>query len=92
MKKILLTIIKILVIVLLITWMILFLVDYFRAKDGTKPLVCLNESTVEVDEGTYYSCTSFGYKYFEYRLNAGGSKIGFGPSFIKNETEKELGL
>ena len=75
----------------------MFVTDYFRAQNGEKPLVCLNEQTVvsdgtKVEAGaTYYSCTSFGYKYYTY-TKSGESKTGFGPSFIKNEAEKELGI
>lgn len=97
MKKIIGTIIKVLVLLIIVVWMVMFVTDYFRAQNGEKPLVCLNEQTVvsdgtKVEAGaTYYSCTSFGYKYYTY-TKSGESKTGFGPAFIKNEAEKELGI
>ena len=97
MKKIIGTIIKVLILLIVVVWMVMFVTDYFRAQNGEKPLVCLSEQTVvsdgtKVEAGaTYYSCTSFGYKYYTY-TKSGESKTGFGPSFIKNEAEKELGI
>lgn len=97
MKKIVGTIIKVLVLLIVLVWMAIFVTDYFRAQNGEKPLVCLSEQTVvsdgtKVEAGaTYYSCTSFGYKYYTY-TTSGESKTGFGPAFIKNEAEKELGI
>lgn len=97
MKKVIFTIIKIVILIVIVAWMGLFVTDYFRAQNGEKPLVCLNERTVvsdgtKVEAGaTYYSCTSFGYKYYTY-TKSGESKTGFGPAFIKNDAEKELGI
>ncbi len=97
MKKVIFTIIKIFILIVIVAWMGLFVTDYFRAQNGEKPLVCLNERTVvsdgtKVEAGaTYYSCTSFGYKYYTY-TKSGESKTGFGPAFIKNDAEKELGI
>ena len=97
MKKVIFTIIKIFILIVIVAWMCLFVTDYFRAQNGEKPLVCLNERTVvsdgtKVEAGaTYYSCTSFGYKYYTY-TKSGESKTGFGPAFIKNDAEKELGI
>ena len=88
MKSKIITILKVLVLVVIIAWMVLFVVDYFRARGGEKPLVCLSESTKTNSKGTYYQCISFGYKYFEYDANDGNPGFGFGAAFIKNEIER----
>jgi len=88
MKKNLLMIIKVVFLVLLVSWMIIFVTDYFRASDGKKPLVCFSEETKTNSNGEYYRCISFGYKYFEYKENTGKVTYGFGAAFLKNDIEK----
>ena len=91
MKNLIVNIIKILLILIIVCWIVLFISDYFRAKDGVKPFVCLNETIVNKDTGDYYRCDSFGYKYFEYFDKTTNQKTyGFGASFIKNDIEKEI--
>ncbi len=92
MKETIITIIKICIIILIVAWMVLFVYDYFRATNNTKPVVCLSETTITLDSGKYYKCTSFGYKYYEYTANDGNSSFGFGAAFIKNDLEKDLGV
>ena len=97
MKKMIFTVVKVIIIIAIVAWMGLFITDYFRAQNGEKPLFCLNEKTVvsdgsKVEAGaTCYICTSLGYKYYTYS-KSGEAKTGFGPAFIKNDAEKELGL
>lgn len=97
MKKVIFTVIKLIVLIVVVAWVGLFVYDYFQAQNGQKPLICLSEQNVvsdgtKVEAGaTYYSCTSFGYKYYTYE-KSGESKTGFGPAFIKNDAEKELGI
>ncbi len=88
MKSKIITVLKVLVLVVIIAWMVLFVVDYFRARGGNKPLVCLSETTKTNSKGTYYQCVSFGYKYFEYDGTAATPGYGFGAAFIKTEIEK----
>ena len=88
MKSKIITILKVLVLVVIIAWMVLFVVDYFRARGGEKPLVCLSESTKTNSKGTYYQCVSLGYKYFEYDGSDRLPGYGFGAAFIKNEIER----
>ena len=89
MKSIILTIIKVLFIVILATWMIIFVADYFRAREGNHPLICLKEQEKTNVKGTYYTCTSFGYKYFEIKEASGQTTYGFSAAFIKSDVEKE---
>ncbi len=88
MKKNILTILKVIVLVLLVSWMILFVVDYFRASKGNKPSICFNEETKTNKKGEYYRCISLGYKYFEYKENNGKVTYGFGAAFLQNDIEK----
>ncbi len=88
MKSKIVTILKIIFLIVLILWMIMFVTDYFRARDGQKPNICLNETTKTNAKGTYYSCVSFGYKYYEYKEVTGQTTYGFGAAFIKNDIEK----
>lgn len=88
MKKNLLTVVKIIFIILLVLWMVVFVSDYFRASKGNKPFVCFSEETKTNSTGEYYKCISFGYKYFEYKETSGKVTYGFGAAFLKNEIEK----
>lgn len=92
LKKTIIFILKIVIIVVIVAWIALFVFDYFRATNGTKPTICLKEETIEVENGTYYRCTSFGYKYYEYVDNDQNTSYGFGAAFIQNDLEKELGV
>ena len=88
--KIIFNIIKIIIIIIVVAWIGLFITDYLRAQKSEKPLFCLNEQNAEINGGTYYSCTSFGYKFYKYENPDAESKIGFGPAFVENEYEKEM--
>lgn len=90
MKKTIILISKIVVLLLILVWMIFLVTDYFRARSGVKPIVCLNEKTIEKNNDSYYECVSFGYKYYEYKKN-NITTYGFGASFLKNSSEKEIG-
>ena len=80
-------IIKIVVLALIIIWIIIFFIDYFRARQSKTPIFCLSEQTKEYDDGTVYSCTGLGYKMYKYDLASIDASIEFGPFFIKERTE-----
>ena len=84
-------VVKAIFIVLLVTWMVFFVIDYFRAKDGVKPVICLSEETQTLEGGTYYRCNSLGYKYYEYQ-ESDQTTYGFGAMFYKSKIEKEIGV
>ena len=89
-KKSIWTVLKILFITVIVVWMIIFVVDYFRAKSGNKPMICLKEERITTkNNAIYYRCTSFGYKYYEYSEKE-RTAYGFGASFVKNDIEKEI--
>ena len=78
MKKKILT----LIIVLLMLWVSLIGVDYYRASKQEKPLIVLKEKKYEYSDGTVTTYTSLGYKYIKYNRT---SKQGyqFGGFWIK---------
>lgn len=90
MKKTIMFIIKMVVLLLILVWMFFLVTDYFKARSGIKPFICLGEKTVEKGENRYYECVSFGYKYYEYKKN-NITTYGFGAAFLKNPGEKEIG-
>ncbi len=81
------TIIKIIILVVIIAWIGLFFIDYFRARNKQTPLICLKEETKEYEDGTVYSCTSLGYKMYVYNRKSISASMEFGPLFIKERTE-----
>jgi len=81
------TIIKIVVLGVIILWILFFFIDYFRARNANKPLICLSEETKTYDDGTVYSCTSFGYKMYKYDRTSIPTSVEFGPFFIKERTK-----
>ena len=82
-------IIKIVIIAILAIWMLIFVIDYFRARGEKHPLICISEKRKTVEGNEFYSCTSLGYKYYEYQEN-GRKTFGFGAAFLKSEVEKKI--
>ena len=80
-------IIKVIVLALVIIWIIIFFIDYFRARQSKTPIFCISEETKENDDGTVYSCTGLGYKMYKYDRSSINASIEFGPFFIKERTE-----
>ncbi len=80
-------IIKVIVLALVIIWIIIFFIDYFRARQSKTPIFCISEETKEYDDGTVYSCTGLGYKMYKYDRSSINASIEFGPFFIKERTE-----
>lgn len=82
MKKTLITIVKVVVLAVIALWIIMVFMDYFRVKDGKKPLYCLSEKVNEYPDGSNTICNGFGYKTINYNrvcLKA----TEFGPFFIQ---------
>ena len=70
MKKKILTII----IILVMLWVSLIGVDYYRASKNEKPVIVLKEKKYEYSDGIVTTYTSLGYKYIKYERT---SKIGY---------------
>ena len=80
-------IIKIVVLALIIIWILIFFIDYFRARQSKEPIFCLSEQTKEYEDGTVYSCTGLGYKMYKYDRASIDASVEFGPFFIQERTE-----
>lgn len=80
-------IVKIIILALIIIWIIIFFIDYFRARQTKTPIFCLIEETKEYEDGTVYSCTGLGYKVYKYDRTSVDATLEFGPFFIKERTE-----
>lgn len=76
-------VIKIVVLTLIIIWIIIFFVDYFRAREAKMPIFCIMENTKKYDDGEVYSCTGLGYKMYKYDRSSIDASIEFGPFFIQ---------
>ena len=80
-------IVKVIILALVIVWIIIFFIDYFRARKSLRPIFCIHEETITYDDGTVYVCTGLGYKMYEYNRSSVSASIEFGPFFIKERTE-----
>ena len=78
---------KVVLLAIIIIWIIIFFIDYFRARQSKTPLFCISEETKEYDDGTVYSCTGLGYKMYQYNRSSVDATVEFGPFFIKERTE-----
>ena len=88
MKDTIVKYLKIGFIVIIVLWLIIFVVDYFRARNNTKPLFCFYETNKIVKGNKYYKCVSLGYKYYEY-IEPSQKTYGFGAIFMGSNIEKE---
>lgn len=79
-------IIKVIVLSIIIIWIICFFIDYFRARQSKNPVFCLTHSVTEYSDGTTYSCTGFGYKFYRYERTSIPISVQFGPFFIQERT------
>jgi len=82
MKRVIVNVLKILIIVLIIAWICIIFVDYFKARDGQDPVFCIKEEVKTYSDGTVYSCVGLGYKAFRYERKS-ISAVEFGPFFIE---------
>ncbi len=79
-------VLKYVILGLVIAWIILFFIDYIRARQSKNLLFCIYENTNKYDDGTVYSCTGLGYKLYRYNRTSINRTIEFGPFFIKEKT------
>ncbi len=82
MKKIILTIIKVVVLLFLFGWIVIVFTDYFKVRNGKDPLFCLSEQTKEYNDGSNYICNGLGYKMIRYNREC-LKATEFGPFIIK---------
>ena len=88
MKNGLKTFLKIMVLILLATWVVIVCYDFFRVKDEKKPKFCVYETVHKYDDGQTYECVGLGYKVFKYKRTA-LTATEFGPIFISERQNAE---
>lgn len=88
MKRIIENIVKVLIILLVIAWIVIIFIDFFRAKSEKNPMFCISENIREYDDGETYECIGLGYKMYRYNRRCSG--IQFGPFFLKELTGEEV--
>ncbi len=88
MKRKIEIVLKVLMILLIIAWITIIFVDFFRTKSEKNPMFCISEKTIKYNDGETYECVGLGYKM--YRYNRACSGIQFGPFFMKELTIEEL--
>lgn len=76
--------------VILLAWMAICLVDFFKVTNEKEPIFCLKKETTVYSDGEVHSCLGLGYKVYNYERES-YSAIEFGPFWSKdrsNDTEE----
>ena len=81
MKRIIENIVKVLIILLLIAWIAIIFIDWYRTTQGKNPMFCISEKTTQYADGETYKCVGIGYKMFRYNRTC--AAVNFGPFFLK---------
>ena len=77
MKKTLGILFKVLLVTIVVIWIGLILVEYFRYQDNEPMLVVLKEETISYDDGHVYVYWGLGYKSITYeRTSLYGKEFG----------------
>ncbi len=84
-------IIKIIIFLVFVLFILMILIDFFRARNMQRPLVCFKEITEEKYNGTYYECTSFGYKFYTFTKEDNSKDYGFRIIFSKDPIAEKYG-
>ncbi len=84
-KKTALTVLKVLILLILFSWIVIVFVDYLRVRDDKDPMFCLSKVENKYDDGTTTICTGLGYKMIRYDREC-LSASEFGPFIIKERT------
>lgn len=85
MRRIIENVLKVLAIILVVSWISMVFIDYFKAKDEKDPLFCIKKETKIYSDGEVFACTGLGYKMYRYEREKIRA-IEFGPFYIKERT------
>lgn len=88
MKRIIENVVKVLIILLVISWIVIIFIDFFRTRAGKDPVYCISEDVIKHEDGETYKCVGLGYKMYRYNRTCSG--VQFGPFFIKELTSQEI--
>ncbi|NLA32623.1 MAG: hypothetical protein GX864_01565 [Mollicutes bacterium] len=77
--------------ILVLCWVVICLVDFFKVQDGHKPSFCLRNEVVEVavsgqKAGKIDKCVGLGYKVLRFdKYDGCNTKMIYGPFWLKDE-------
>lgn len=77
--------------ILVLAWITICLVDFFKVQDGHKPTFCLKNESIDVTvggtkAGSIDKCTGLGYKVLRFdKLDKCNVKMIYGPFWLKDE-------
>jgi len=79
--------------IVVIIWVAVCLVDFFKVRNSEDPIFCLKKETIETGTGTAEVCTGLGYKAYLYNCNSSDGKIyegarEFGPFWTESVCDK----
>lgn len=83
MKKVIITILKVVILIALFAWIVIVFTDYFRVKNSKDPMFCLSHVIKDYEEGSTTICNGLGYKVYQYNRGTCITATEFGPFFIQ---------
>ena len=81
-------IINIVLWVILLVWMGICLVDFYKTHKEEEPIFCLKKETTQYNDGTVDSCLGLGYKIYHYKRSSFNG-IEYGPFWSKDRSSEE---
>ena len=85
-KSVVIKILNVILWLVLLSWVILVLVDYFRARNQEDPMFCwFGNKTTDYENGSVTECMGLGYKVINYNRE-NYKAVEFGPFWIKDRT------
>ena len=73
--------------IILIVWMAICLIDFYRVTKKEDPMFCLKKETTKYDDGTVDSCLGVGYKVYNYNRTS-YTAIEFGPFWTTDRSNQ----
>lgn len=71
--------------ILIIGWIAICLIDFFKVQDGKNPIFCLKTETIKLNEGSIEKCLGAGYKILNFEKDDSCHvKLTFGPFWLKD--------
>ena len=74
--------------IVLIVWMGICLVDFYKTHKEEEPMFCLKKETTKYSDGTVDSCLGLGYKIYHYKRTSFNG-IEYGPFWSKDRSAEE---
>lgn len=83
-------IINILLWLILLAWMVIVLMDFFKVNNKEEARFCIDKGTTEYSDGEVSWCLGLGYKVYRYKRDCFNA-IEFGPFWNKDRSVEEDG-